>query len=235
MRLKAIILAGGYGTRISEETDTKPKPMVLLGEKPILWHVMNIFAKQGINEFVVATGYKSEVIHDWAATVQDPWKITPLNTGLETQTAGRIKMCVESSKDSRFFVTYGDGVGNIDLSQLLSFHERSSKLATVTAVRPPARFGVLESSNGEVTHFGEKSQADAGWINGGFFVLEREVILLINNLSESFEAETLPLLVGKRQLGAFHHQGFWQPMDTLREKNLLTEMAKSGQAPWYEF
>jgi glucose-1-phosphate cytidylyltransferase len=233
--MKAIILAGGYGTRISEETDTKPKPMVLLGDKPILWHVMNIFAKQGINEFIVATGYKSEVIHDWASTVQEPWQITALNTGLETQTAGRIKMCVEYTEDSRFYVTYGDGVGNINLLQLLSFHQRSSKLATVTAVRPPARFGVLESNNGEVTHFGEKSQVDAGWINGGFFVLEREVISLIKNLTESFEAETLPLLVQKRELGAFHHEGFWQPMDTLREKNLLVEMAKSEKAPWYEF
>ena len=233
--MKAIILAGGYGTRISEETDTKPKPMVLLGDKPILWHVMNIFAKQGINEFIVATGYKSEVIHDWASTVQEPWQITALNTGLETQTAGRIKMCVEYTEDSRFYVTYGDGDGNINLLQLLSFHQRSSKLATVTAVRPPARFGVLESNNGEVTHFGEKSQVDAGWINGGFFVLEREVISLIKNLTESLEAETLPLLVQKRELGAFHHEGFWQPMDTLREKNLLVEMAKSEKAPWYEF
>ena len=233
--MKAIILAGGYGTRISEETDTKPKPMVLLGDKPILWHVMNIFAKQGINDFIVATGYKSEFIHDWASTVQEPWEITALNTGLETQTAGRIKMCVEYTEDSRFYVTYGDGVGNINLLQLLSFHQRSSKLATVTAVRPPARFGVLESNNGEVTHFGEKSQVDAGWINGGFFVLEREAISLIKNLTESFEAETLPLLVQKRELGAFHHEGFWQPMDTLREKNLLVEMAKSEKAPWYEF
>jgi glucose-1-phosphate cytidylyltransferase len=233
--MKAIILAGGYGTRISEETDTKPKPMVLLGDKPILWHVMNIFAKQGIKEFIVATGYKSEVIHDWAATVQEPWEITALNTGLETQTAGRIKMCVEYTQDSRFYVTYGDGVGNINLPQLTSFHHRSSKLVTVTAVRPPARFGVLESNNGEVTHFGEKSQVDAGWINGGFFVLEREAISLIKNLTESFEAETLPLLVQKRELAAFHHEGFWQPMDTLREKNLLVEMAKSEKVPWYEF
>ncbi len=233
--MKAIILAGGYGTRISEETDTKPKPMVLLGEKPILWHVMNIYAKQGITDFIVATGYKSEVIHEWTASVQEPWRITALNTGLETQTAGRIKLCLETSKDSRFFVTYGDGVGNIDLNQLLRFHERSSRLATVTAVRPPARFGVLETSNGEVTHFGEKNQADAGWINGGFFVLEREVVFLINELNESFEAETLPLLVGKKQLSAFHHEGFWQPMDTLREKTLLTEMAMSEKAPWYEF
>jgi glucose-1-phosphate cytidylyltransferase len=232
--MKLIILAGGFGTRISEETDVKPKPMVLLGEKPILWHVMNIFAKQGVTEFIVATGYKSEVIHEWITTVQEPWSITPLNTGLETQTAGRIKMCIDLIEDARFFVTYGDGVGNIDLGKLLQFHEKSSRLATVTAVRPPARFGVLESSNGEVIHFGEKSQADAGWINGGFFVLEREVNTYISNLNDSFEAKTLPLLVEKKALGAYHHEGFWQPMDTLREKNLLTEMAMSGNAPWYE-
>jgi glucose-1-phosphate cytidylyltransferase len=144
-------------------------------------------------------------------------------------------MCIDLTKDPRFFATYGDGVGNIDLNQLLQFHEKSSKLATVTAVRPPARFGVLESSNGEVIHFGEKSQADAGWINGGFFVLEREVTNYINNLNDSFEAKTLPLLVEKKALGAYHHEGFWQPMDTLREKNLLTEMAMSGNAPWYKF
>jgi glucose-1-phosphate cytidylyltransferase len=233
--MKLIILAGGFGTRISEETDIKPKPMVLLGEKPILWHVMNIFAKQGVAEFIVATGYKSEVIQDWITTVREPWSITSIDTGLETQTAGRIKMCIESTDDRRFFVTYGDGVGNIDLNLLLRSHEKSSKLATVTAVRPPARFGVLESINGEVIHFGEKSQADAGWINGGFFVLEREITAYITNPSDSFEMHTLPLLVEKKALGAYHHEGFWQPMDTLREKNLLTEMAMSGNIPWYNF
>lgn len=233
--MKVIILAGGYGTRISEETDTKPKPMVQLGDKPILWHVMNIFAMQGVTEFIIATGYKSEIIQEWSTRIEESWKITTLDTGLNTQTAGRIKMCMESFNDSRFFVTYGDGLGNVDVNRLMHFHERSAKVATVTAVRPPARFGVLESSNGEVTHFGEKNQADAGWINGGFFVLEREITAKVKDISESFEATTLPLLVKSRELAAYHHEGFWQPMDTLREKNLLTALAKNEQVPWYQF
>lgn len=233
--MKAIILAGGFGTRISEETDTKPKPMVLLGEKPILWHVMNVFAKQGVSDFIIATGYKSEIIHNWVTSIEEPWSVKAIDTGLETQTGGRIKKCLESVTDSRIFVTYGDGVGNINLKNLVNFHEKSSRLATVTAVRPPARFGVLESSNGEVTHFGEKSQADAGWINGGFFVLERGVISYIDGLQDSFEAQTLPRLVQQKELGAFHHEGFWQPMDTLREKNLLTQLASEIPPPWIAF
>jgi glucose-1-phosphate cytidylyltransferase len=233
--MKAIILAGGYGTRISEETDTKPKPMVLIDDKPILWHVMNIYAKQGVSDFIIATGYLSKVIHDWVPTVSEPWKITPIFTGLDTLTAGRIKQCIESVDDSRFLITYGDGVGNINLTNLLQIHEKSSKLATVTAVRPPARFGVLESSNGEVTHFGEKSQADAGWINGGFFVIERDVVNWIESSDESFEATSLPKLVAARQLGVYEHEDFWQPMDTLREKNLLSGLAKESNVPWYQF
>ena len=232
--MRAIILAGGLGTRISEETDSKPKPMVLIGDKPILWHVMNIYASQGITDFIIATGYKSEVIHDWVSTLNEPWSIKPIDTGLETQTAGRIKQCIQSVKDPKFFVTYGDGLGNIDLEKLLLLHERSSKLVTVTAVRPPARFGVLESNNGEVTHFGEKRQTDAGWINGGFFVVESEIANLIKQPDESFEAFTLPKLVTKKQLGAYHHEGYWQPMDTLRERNILTELATSDSPPWFQ-
>lgn len=232
--MRAIILAGGLGTRISEETDSKPKPMVLIGDKPILWHVMNIYALQGITDFIIATGYKSEVIHDWVHTLNEPWRITPIDTGLETQTAGRIKQCIQSFQDPNFFVTYGDGLGNIDLEKLLLMHSRSSKIATVTAVRPPARFGVLESNNGEVTHFGEKRQTDAGWINGGFFVVEREIANMIKKTDESFEALTLPKLVTKKQLGAYHHEGYWQPMDTLREKNILTELASSVLPPWFQ-
>lgn len=233
--MKAIILAGGYGTRISEETDTKPKPMILLGEKPILWHVMNIYARQGVSDFIIATGYKGEVIHNWIPRIREPWNVTAIDTGVETQTGGRIKMCIDSRRDSRFLVTYGDGVGNIKINDLIRFHENSARLATVTAVRPPARFGVLESRNGEVIHFGEKNQADAGWINGGFFLLEREVSNQISGFEVSFESETLPRLVEQRELGAFHHEGFWQPMDTLREKNLLTQLATGDRPPWYEF
>jgi glucose-1-phosphate cytidylyltransferase len=177
----------------------------------------------------------SDVIHEWIPKIEEPWDVKAIDTGLETQTGGRIKMCFDSTSDSRIFVTYGDGVGNVNLSKLLEIHEKSSKLATVTAVRPPARFGVLESNNGEVTHFGEKSQADAGWINGGFFVIERGVTPYIKDLQDSFEASVLPRLVQQKELGAFHHEGFWQPMDTLREKNLLTQLASDSPPPWYQF
>lgn len=232
--MKAIILAGGLGTRISEETSDKPKPMVLIGGKPILWHIMNIFAFQGISEFVIATGYKSEVIHDWVKTVKEPWNIEPLDTGLHTQTGGRIKLALEHIGSETAIATYGDGLANVDISQLELKHKQSGLLATVTAVRPPARFGVLESSNGLVTHFGEKNQADAGWINGGYFVLDPEVKNFISGLDEPFETGALPSLVRKKELGVYHHEGFWKPMDTLREKQELSQFALSDSPPWLE-
>lgn len=230
--MKAIILAGGFGTRISEETDTKPKPMVLLDEKPILWHLMNIFAAQGITDFVIATGYLGNVIHGWVEELVSPWNVKALDTGLDTMTGGRIRQCMEFIGNERVFATYGDGLANVNLGKLLSFHEQQSRLATITAVRPPARFGVLVSSNGLVTHFGEKRQADAGWINGGFFVLEPTVKNEIVNDSEPFEIGALPRLVEKQELSSYEHHGFWQPMDTLREKNELALMANSGNPPW---
>lgn len=231
--MKAILLAGGYGTRISEETSDKPKPMVLVNGKPILEHVTDIFIRQGINDFVVASGYKHEVIQEWAKdAVERGINVVALNTGLETQTAGRIRQCLEFIGDHRVFATYGDGVGNVNIKGLLDFHLQNGKLATVTAVRPPARFGVLESENGFVTHFGEKNQTDAGWINGGFFVLEPGVKEFIYDDSEPFEKFPLPRLVEKGELMAFHHHGFWQPMDTLREKNELELYAKSSPPPW---
>ena len=234
--MKVIILAGGYGTRISEETADKPKPMVLVNGKPILEHVTDIFRSQGFNDFVVASGYMYEVIEEWSRdAVSRGINAVTLNTGLDTQTAGRIRQCLELTGDQRVFVTYGDGVGNINLKVLLDFHMQNSKLATVTAVRPPARFGVLESENGLVTHFGEKNQTDAGWINGGFFVLEPEVKDYIHSDLEPFEKYPLPRLVEKGELMAFHHHGFWQPMDTLREKNELEELAKSDVVPWLNF
>ena len=165
--MKAIILAGGLGTRISEETADKPKPMVEIAGKPMLWHIMSIFACQGVTEFVIATGYKSEVINDWIKTVGEPWKIKALDTGLDTQTGGRIKKCMDLYSGERVLATYGDGVGNINIKHLLTFHESHGKLATLTAVRPPARFGYLDMSDGRVLHFGEKNQSDTGWINGG--------------------------------------------------------------------
>lgn len=232
--MKAIILAGGLGTRISEETADKPKPMVEIAGKPMLWHIMNIYARQGVTEFVIATGYKSEVIQNWIKTVGEPWKIKALDTGLNTQTGGRIRECMNSVPGERVFATYGDGLGNVNLSKLLDFHQHQNKLATVTAVRPPARFGVLESENGLVTKFGEKNQADSGWINGGFFVLEPQVSRYIHDPSEPFETDALPRLVIERQLVSYHHNGFWQPMDTLREKQDLERFAVQPNPPWLE-
>jgi glucose-1-phosphate cytidylyltransferase len=234
--MKVILLAGGYGTRISEETSDKPKPMVLVNGKPILEHITEIFRRQGVNDFVVAAGYKHEVIEEWAEkAVPRGLNVVALDTGLETQTAGRIRQCLEYIGDQRVFVTYGDGVGNVNIKNLLDFHLQNGKLGTVTAVRPPARFGVLESENGRVTHFGEKNQTDAGWINGGFFVLEPNVKEFIHGDFEPFEKCSLPRLVERGELMAFHHHGFWQPMDTLREKNELEELAKLKSIPWLNF
>ena len=230
--MKAIILAGGFGTRISEETGDKPKPMVLLDDKPILWHLMDIYARQGVTEFVIATGYLGNIIHDWVNDLNSPWKITALDTGLDTLTGGRIRKCMEFIGPEPVFATYGDGLGNINLSNLLSFHNQQGRLATVTAVRPPARFGLLESSNGLVTNFTEKNQADGGWINGGFFVLEPDVKDFILQDMEPFETGALPKLVSDSNLSAYHHEDFWQPMDTLREKQELAKMAVSGKPAW---
>jgi glucose-1-phosphate cytidylyltransferase len=232
--VKVIILAGGLGTRISEETSDKPKPMVEISGKPMLWHIMSIFAKQGVTEFVIAAGYKAEVINNWIKTVGEPWKIQSLDTGLNTQTGGRILECMKTLPGERVLATYGDGLGNVNISTLLDFHDHQGKLATVTAVRPPARFGVLESQNGLVTRFGEKNQADSGWINGGFFVLEPEVAKYIHGLDEPFESGAMPRLVEEKQLVSYHHNGFWQPMDTLREKHDLEKLASLNPPSWLE-
>jgi glucose-1-phosphate cytidylyltransferase len=230
--MKVILLAGGLGTRISEETADKPKPMVLIDDKPIIWHLMNIFSQQGHKEFVIAAGYKSEVIQDWVSATQFDWDVEVLDTGLNTQTGGRIKRCIEHYEDKEFLASYGDGLGNVNLTKLMDFHASHKKLATVTAVHPPARFGVLEIENGQVTHFGEKIQAASGWINGGFFALNRSVANYINDDSEPFEIGALPRLVSENQLMAFEHSGFWQPMDTLREKQDLSLLAKRVTPPW---
>ena len=230
--MKVVILAGGLGTRISEETGDKPKPMVLLDDKPIIWHVMNIYAQQGISDFVIATGYLGGIIHDWVKDLKTPWKITALDTGEKTLTGGRIRQCLELIGPERSFATYGDGLGNINLKQLLDFHVNQGRAATVTAVRPPARFGLLESSNGKVTSFTEKNQAHAGWINGGFFVLEPQVMQYIEDDMEPFESGALPRMVSDSNLSAYHHPDFWQPMDTLREKQELAKYALTGNPPW---
>jgi glucose-1-phosphate cytidylyltransferase len=232
--MKVIILAGGLGTRISEETADKPKPMVLLNDRPILWHIMSIFAKQGHSDFVVAAGYKGEVISDWVSTLETDWNIQTINTGLDTQTGGRIKQCMELNPGERMLATYGDGVGNINVNNLIAFHKSHGKLATLTAVRPPARFGYLDTKDGRVNHFGEKNQSDAGWINGGFFVLEPQVSLCIKTNNDPFERGALPYLADAGELMAFEHNGFWQPMDTLREKQDLENLARLRTPPWLE-
>jgi len=255
--MKVVILAGGLGTRISEETSDKPKPMVLIDDKPILWHLMNIFAQQGLDEFVLALGYRSDVIKRWLLDLNDldgditidtlnkkvkrlsasssfSWKVTALETGLNTQTGGRIAQCMRAFPGERVIATYGDGLANVDIKKLITFHETHGKLATVTAVRPPARFGYMQIDNNLVSHFGEKNQSDEGWINGGFFVLEPEVADLVQDNSEPFESGALPRLVDKGELMAFHHPGFWQPMDTLREKQELTRFAMQSPPPWLE-
>lgn len=230
--MKAIILAGGLGTRISEETGDKPKPMVLLDDKPIIWHVMNIYARQGITDFVIATGYLGNIIHEWVRELHTPWSIVALDTGADTMTGGRIRQCLDYVGDETAFATYGDGLGNVNLKNLLDFHSHQGRSATVTAVRPPARFGLLESSNGLVTSFTEKNQAAAGWINGGFFVLNACVKSYVHDDSEPFETGALPRMVEDANLSAYHHADFWQPMDTLREKQELSKLAITDNPPW---
>ena len=235
--MKVIILAGGLGTRLAEETEEKPKPMVLIDDKPILWHLMNIFAEQGYAEFILALGYRAEVIQEWISHSTDipkTWSVLGLETGLNTQTGGRIAQCMRAVPGERVMATYGDGLANVSVGTLLSFHERNRKLATLTAVRPPARFGYLHSENGIVTHFGEKNQSDEGWINGGFFVLEPGVETYVESNSEPFETGALPRLVKNRELMSYHHEGFWQPMDTLREKQELAKLALRPTPPWME-
>ena len=253
--MKVVILAGGLGTRISEETENKPKPMVLIDDKPILWHLMNIFSLQGYNEFVLALGYRSDVIKRWLVDLNDlsgdieintlnksvahlekskdlSWKVTALETGLNTQTGGRIARCMKVFPGEQILATYGDGLANVNIKKLLAFHKSHGRKATVTAVRPPARFGHMELDGNSVIHFGEKNQSDAGWINGGFFVLEPEVVEFIKGDYEPFESGALPKLVSENQLMAFYHEDFWQPMDTLREKQELAKLAMLPNPPW---
>ena len=234
--MRVVILAGGLGTRISEETEDKPKPMVSIAGKPILWHLMNLFSKQKLNNFILALGYKQEFARDWVNTFdnKDNWIIDPLDTGLESQTGGRIKKCMTKYPGERLLVTYGDGLSNVSIDKLISFHESHGKLATVTAVRPPARFGYMHIESAVVKNFGEKNQADEGWINGGFFILEPEVKDFIIDDFDLFETGALPKLANLNQLMAYQHTGFWQPMDTLREKNELEKLALLEIPPWLE-
>jgi len=253
--LKTIILAGGFGTRLAEETALKPKPMIEIGGHPMLWHIMNIYAAHGFREFLVACGYRGDVIKEYFASfylrngdldvdlstgalnVQRrhdvDWKVACVDTGSKTMTGGRIKALEHMVGDSTFMVTYGDGVADVDLGALLRFHKSHSKLATVTAVRPPARFGTLNVSEvGAVETFQEKAQGSEGWLNGGFFVFEPEVFSYIKSPDTRLEGEPLAELASAGELMAFRHDSFWQPMDTLRERMELERLWESGAAPW---
>jgi glucose-1-phosphate cytidylyltransferase len=217
-----------------EETESKPKPMVLLDHNPILWHIMKIFASQGFDDFLIATGYKHEVIDEWVGRIDEDWKVRTFFTGDHTQTGGRVKKCLEEVKGDSVIITYGDGVANVNIRKLIDFHVTMGKLATVTAVRPPARFGVLEIDHGVVSHFGEKLQTESGWINGGFIVADYQLSRFIADDDTLLEGGPLPLLAEQGQLAAYKHYGFWHPMDTLRERNVLATLAASITPPWFE-
>jgi glucose-1-phosphate cytidylyltransferase len=230
--MQVVILAGGLGTRLSEETDLIPKPMVRIGNIPILLHIMNFYSSFGHKDFVVALGYKSEVVIEYFENNKNSeLSITLVDTGLDTSTGGRIKL-LEDQLDEEFMLTYGDGLSNVNIDDLLKHHKRFGKIATVTAVRPPARFGTIETSNGVVTKFAEKDPQDAGWINGGFFCLNKKVCNFISDSSTSFESEPLNHLVRIQELSAYEHHGWWQPMDTLRDKRALELIWDKGDAPW---
>jgi glucose-1-phosphate cytidylyltransferase len=253
--MKAVILAGGLGTRLSEETSLKPKPMVEIGGKPILWHIMKSYAEHGITDFVICCGYKGYVIKEYFANYflhmsdvtfdmkdnqmhvhnqrAEPWKVTLVDTGDSSMTGGRLKRVAEHLKDEEAFCfTYGDGVGDIDITKSIKFHKTHGKLATLTATFPPGRFGALEMENSQVKSFQEKPRGDGGMINGGFFVLSPKVIDYIENDATTWEQHPLKQLAVNNELMAYEHHGFWQPMDTLRDKVYLEELWNENKAPW---
>ena len=235
--MKVIILAGGLGTRISEETSNKPKPMVELNGKPILWHIMKSYQSYLDCQFIIATGYLSEVIETYIQSPDfksDNLSATTLFTGSDTSTGGRVRQAMASCSGERVMVTYGDGVSDLNIKSLLDFHLKHKRLATVTAVRPAARFGRLEIKDDLVTNFSEKSQSEEGWINGGFFVFEPDFVKYLTLDSQPLEHEPLGSLARDKNLFAFKHEGFWQPMDTLREKQELEKLVLSGTAPWMQ-
>lgn len=252
--MKAVILAGGLGTRISEETETRPKPMVEIGGKPILWHLLKIYSAHGINDFIICLGYKGYVIKEYFANYflhmsdvtfdmsnnkmevhqrnAEPWKITLIDTGEETMTGGRLKRVRKYLDDKDFCFTYGDGLSDVNINELIESHRKAKRLATVTAVQPAGRFGALKLEGNNVTGFEEKPQGDGGYINGGFFVLSPKVIDYIKDDTTVWEQEPMHKLANDDEVNAFVHPGFWQPMDTLREKILLERYWQSGKAPW---
>ena len=252
--MKAVILAGGLGTRISEESHLKPKPMIEIGGRPILWHIMKIYSHYGISEFVICLGYKGYVIKEYFANYflhmsdvtfdmqansmevhqrhAEPWRVTLVDTGQETLTGGRLKRVKEYVGNETFCFTYGDGVADLDLAKLINFHRARRKLATLTAIQPPGRYGSVRINDGSVTSFAEKPIGDGAWINGGFFVLEPRVMDYIDGDHTSWEHDPLVHLSHDNQLTGYEHKGFWQAMDTLRDKNQLEQLWESGKAPW---
>ena len=253
--MKVVILAGGFGTRISEESYLKPKPMIEIGEMPILWHIMKHYSACGFNEFIICAGYKQHVIKEWFSNYflhtsditfdftkgddiivhnkhSEPWKVTVVDTGLNTLTGGRIKRIQDYVENETFMMTFGDGVCDIDLNKLVEFHKLNSHYATMTAVKPEGRFGVLDIENNSVLSFREKSQDDMGWINGGYMVLEPEVFKYIEGDQTIFEREPLETLAQEGQLDCYKHNGFWQCMDTMRDKQKLEELWNANKAPW---
>jgi len=229
--MKVILLAGGFGTRLSEYTDTIPKPMVQIGEKPILWHIMNFYAQYGHKDFFVALGYKSEIIKEYFSKIPEKWNINLIDTGQETMTGGRVKRLQKFIGNETCMLTYGDGLSDINLNSLIDFHKDHRKRATVLAVRPPARFGAIKLSGNRVTYFKEKSYLGEGWINGGFFVIEPDFFNFIDGDDTYLEREPLERAVREGELFAYKHNGFWQCMDTKRDKDNLEEIYLRG-APW---
>ena len=231
--MKTIILCGGLGTRLSEETKIKPKPMVKIGRYPILRHIMGIYSNYEFKNFILALGYKGYYIKNYKKNFSKSWKVDLINTGLKTMTGGRLLRLKDKFKfDETFMLTYGDGVSNINIKKLLKFHKSHSKIATVTVVRPPVRFGELKLKKNVVKEFKEKPQSNSGWINGGFFVFSSKIFDFIKDDQTMLEREPLELLTKKKELMAYKHYGYWQCMDTLRDKNMLNHLWKSNKAPW---
>lgn len=252
--MKAVILAGGYGTRLSEETALRPKPMVEIGGRPILWHILKTYSAHGVHDFVICCGYKGYIIKEYFANYflhmsdvtfdmrtnrmevhhkhAEPWQVTVVDTGEDTRTGGRLKRVQDYLDAESFCFTYGDGLSDVNITELIAFHREQGRMATTTAVQPPGRYGAVRIEDNKVVQFQEKPDGDGAWINGGYFVLEPSVLDLIAGDCTSWEADTLPALAERRELAAFRHHGFWQAMDTLRDKNSLEELWVRGSAPW---
>ena len=230
--MKAVILAGGYGTRLSEETHLKPKPMVEIGGKPILWHIMKIYSHYGINEFVICCGYKAELIQEYVQKLDEPWTIIPADTGINTMTGGRLKLVKKYVENETFCFTYGDTLNNVKIDELINFHFDKKVLATVTACKPPEKYGLLKIENEKVVDFQEKPHIEGEWVNGGFFVLNPEVFDYIKSDSTVWEKEPMEKLTKDDQISAYKHRGFYQPMDTISDKNYLEKLWHANQASW---